>query len=214
MNALSHISIDLSRSVRSRIIHELSKLPAEDRGRLWHANASERTSLYLKRLLPPITEACHASWATRELHRFDAVFGTDVIDPESNSKFRIPTLFLESENVADSAHHELERLCWSFAPVRLLITVAEWHESQFPRTASRFRLRNQWDQYLKGFSDNLRRWGDRRNGVIAIMVGECGTDGLLWYYSYEYREGTASFFPGPEAEEVAVVGPAPRPIND
>lgn len=206
----AHITIGMSHSVRSRILDELRLLSPEDRGRIWHSSASGRTSLYLTHLMPAIREACHASWAIRELHRFDAVFGTDWIDPETETKLRIPQLFLESENLADTAHHELERLCWSFAPLRLLITVSEWHSSQFPETANRTRLRGQWDNYIKGFDSSLRQWGIRRNGVIAIMVGECGADGLLRFYSYEYRESSGSFFPGPDSEEVAVVGPAPN----
>lgn len=207
----SHIAIEQSRSVRSRIVHELSQLSPEERSQVWHVSSTDRTSHYLKTLIPAITDACGASWAIRELHRFDAVFGTDHTDPDTGTTLRIPKLFLESENVSDSAHHELERLCWSFAPLRLLITVAEWHPSQYSGTSNRARLRDRWDNYILGYDRSLRQWGVHRNGVIAIMVGECGMDGILRFYSYEYREGLCSFFPGPDEEEIAMIGPTPTP---
>ena len=199
--------------MRSRILQEISLLSPKERGRRWHSSSSGRTSLYLTDLMSAITEACRASWAIRELHRFDAAFGTEYIDPKTATKIRIPILLLESENVADSAHHELERLCWSFAPLRLLITVAEWNPTQFPGTAGRCRLREQWDKYIRGYDRSLRQWGVQRNGIVAIMVGECGVDGILRFYSYEYREGSASFYPGPDDEEVAVVGATPLPTD-
>ena len=207
----SHISIDLSRSVRSRLLNELLSLTAEERGRIWHTNSSTRTSHYLAKMLPALAEACDASWTQRELHRFDATFGTEFVDPLTSAKLRIPKLILESENVVDSAHHELERLCWTFAPLRILVTVAEWSPAQFPHTASRTRLRERWDSYIRGFDNSLRLWNHHRNGVLAILVGECGADEILRFYSYEFREFSATFFPGPDHEEVFEVGPTPKP---
>ncbi len=207
----SHIAIDQGRAVRSRIFHELTLLAPEERGRVWHKSSGDRTAHYLEKLRPAISEACGATWSIRELHRFDAVFGTEYTVPETGAAIRIPKLFVESENVPDSAHHEIERLCWSFAPLRMLITVAEWHPAQFPETSSRKRLRERWDGFIQSYDRSLRQWGVRRNGVISIMVGECGTDGILRFYSYEYREHRSSFFPGPDEEEVTVIGPAPKP---
>lgn len=200
------MAIDMSRKAQSCIVDELRKLSPDKLADLWHKSAGGRTDFYLSLIAESLRENLSCDWIERELQRYDLVMGLNFIDPQNGYQFRGPKIFLESENNPFTAHVEIERLAWATAPLRILLTLAEWSPSQFPLSHGQRKFRQQWDGLLESYNRSLRKWGITKNGVILVMVGECGLDSMLRFYAYEYREASDEFFPGRTEETIYEIG--------
>jgi hypothetical protein len=100
-------------------------LESADRGALvgaWERSAN-RTEFYRTVALRKIATAMGYEFG-RELYKVDFVMWK-VVDSE-----KVPVIFIESENDAMTATHEIQKLCCIAAPLRVLITVVEWDESK------------------------------------------------------------------------------------
>lgn len=196
----------MARKAQSCIVDELRKLSSDALADLWHKSAGGRTGFYLSDLVDSLEKSLSCDWAERELQRYDLVMGLNFTDAETGYQFRGPKVFLESENNPFTAHIEIERLACATAPLRILLTLAEWSPSQFPVSHKRQEFRQQWDGLLESYNKSLRNWGIAKNGVILVMIGECGADSMLRFYAYEYREASNEFFPSRTEETVYEIG--------
>jgi len=136
---------------------------------------SRRTKLYAGTIVPKIASHLGLSDIS-ELFKVDWVMRT----PCSTGEF-VPVVFVESENVAKTAGHEMRKLCAISCPLAVLITVIEWNPTVFPKKASRDRLMTEWERIIKA---HYEIWP--RQGTIGVIVGEWGPNNFLRFYSLAY----------------------------
>jgi hypothetical protein len=83
-----------------------------------------------------------------QLETGNELFKVDFAISRNSDGVNVPIIFIESENNMDSADHEVRKLVNLAAPLRVLITVAQWDESGI------------WDGRGGGHrSSRLSRWG-------------------------------------------------------
>jgi hypothetical protein len=101
----------------------------------------------------------------------------------------VPIIAIESENRHDTVTRELAKLTAFAAPLRLLITVAEWSDGfggssgGVPAARLLADWRNQVQQRLKAWP---------RKGIVAAIVGEWGRDDQLRFYPHRLSETPAA----------------------
>jgi hypothetical protein len=122
-----------------------------------------------------------------QLETGNELFKVDFAISRNSDGVNVPIIFIESENNMDSADHEVRKLVNLAAPLRVLITVAQWDESGI------------WDGRGGGHrSSLLSRWGRvirqhqtvwPRAGVVGILIGEWRPNKTFRFYGYGYGEG-------------------------
>ncbi len=139
----------------------------------WSSSA-ERTSFYSNTLLPRVADALNLAVKT-ELFKVDVA-----LCAKSSTGHDVPLIFVESENNAFTATHEVSKLCCLSAPLRVLITCVEWNETPdfWPSGGTRARLLSEWQDIMRA---HCQFWP--QPGVIGILVGEWGTDNKLRFYA-------------------------------
>ncbi|KXS54330.1 MAG: hypothetical protein AWU57_1278 [Marinobacter sp. T13-3] len=65
--------------------------------------------------------------------------------------YDVPLIFIESENVAASADHEMRKLCCLQAPLKVLIVCAEWSEEPgfWSHGGDKNRLLKKWSSQIR-----------------------------------------------------------------
>lgn len=113
--------IDYWKKFRDAFTDELSKVTDGDLSEAWKSSEN-RTKLYEERILPQVAEVMGLVLRKEE-------FKVDytLCKPTGND-YDVPLVFVESENVASSAEHEIRKLCCLHAPLKILITCAEWSD--------------------------------------------------------------------------------------
>ena len=111
------------------------------------------------------------------------LFKVDFAICRNSEGVSVPVIFIESENVPDSAHHEVRKLVNLAAPLRVLITVAPWDQES-----------GVWDGKGGGHKNRLLEAWERimvqhqtiwpRSGVVGILVGEWRPDKKFRFYAY------------------------------
>jgi hypothetical protein len=93
---------------------------------------------------------------------------------------KVPVIFIESENDAMTATHEIRKLCCIAAPLRILITVVEWDESKGVWLSGGYRspLLAEWQSVVRAYNSV---WP--RPGLIGLIVGEWRPDNVLRFYA-------------------------------
>jgi hypothetical protein len=123
---------------------------------------------------------------------------------------RTPIVLVESENVPSGADHEVRKLCSLSAPLRVLITVAQW-EDEAPRWKSKGQrtvLSQHWHAIREAYAAS---WPDA--GIVGVVVGEWGPpdDDTLRFYAFELSTASP---PYPEQPLLArPMGHQPRPAS-
>ena len=85
-------------------------------------SSSARTSLYEDRVLGNVAQRMDLGLKKEE-------FKVDyTLCKEGERGYEVPLVYVESENVATSAHHEIRKLCCLHAPLKVLIVCAEWSD--------------------------------------------------------------------------------------
>jgi hypothetical protein len=149
---------------------------------IW-ATQYTRTSNYADELLKSVAKDLELDFK-REYSMVDY----SMWDCRSNSE-PTPVIFIESENHATGADHEVKTLCCLAAPLKVLITVGEW-EDVIPRWRNgghRSTLVTRWRSIRSAYHE---AWPDP--GVLGVLVGESDPDGVLRFHGFELDAGTAS----------------------
>lgn len=99
----------------------LSATSGEEFLKAWESSGN-RTALYEGALLKNVSETMGLTFKKEE---FKVDYTFCAID---DNGYDVPMVFVESENIATSAHHELRKLCCLHAPLKVLIVCAEWSD--------------------------------------------------------------------------------------
>lgn len=95
----------------------------------------------------------------------------------------VPVIFVESENDSTSAVQEVRKLCALAAPVRVLLTVAEWDTTPgvWPHGGTSAGLLREWrlacDDYSYAYGT--------LPGIVAAVIGEWRTDDSFRVYTHK-----------------------------
>ncbi len=127
-----------------------------------------RTKFYTDHLLPQVANDMNLE-ITKEKFKVDFVMGK-----EDSSEHVIPKIYIESENVFNSAGQEIEKLCSLNSPLRILITVDEWPDDP----QKKFRKLREWQSIIKAHKKQ-----NKQNflGTIGILIGAFQSDILRFY---------------------------------
>ncbi|MBA2271246.1 MAG: response regulator [Chthoniobacterales bacterium] len=92
----------------------------------------------------------------------------------------VPVVFIESENFATSADHEMRKLTCIAAPLRVLMVPVEWDESEgvWASGGLRRQLLTQWQHIVRSYN---QVWP--RQGVCGVVIGEWRRDNHLRFYA-------------------------------
>ena len=135
-------------------------------------SSSGRTGFYCDKLLPDVAKQMGLELRT-ELFRVDA----SLCKLHQTTKQHVPLIFIESENYAHTASHEMHKLCCLSSPVRVLITCTEWGENIWEHQGTKDTLLKEWGAIIKSYADI---WP--QNGVLGLIVAEW-SDKLSLYIS-------------------------------
>jgi hypothetical protein len=145
-----------------------------------------RTKFY-REMLKPLA-ASLGTLIEEELETGSELFKVDFAISRNSDGVRVPIIFIESENNAYSADHEVRKLVNLASPLRVLITVAQWDEESTIWVgrggAHRSILLPRWEQVIR---QHQIVWP--RAGVVGILVGEWPPDKRFRFYAYGYSEG-------------------------
>ena len=140
----------------------LDKRSSEIIGKAWTHPESNRTAFYANDVLPDMANALGLVCKREEFLNIDHVF---------RDSDRVPRVFIESENRADTAEAEIRKLCAASCPLRVLITVARWDLSEgvwlSPDGSQRNALLSRWEEIVLA---HHRVWPNP--GLLALLVGE------------------------------------------
>ena len=121
-----------------------------------------RTQFYINTIFPAI--AAHFNWEhQRELFKVDYAFYK-----LSSSGDKVPVVFIESENDAGTATHELRKLLSLNAPCRILIVCCEWSTDLW-KPGRQDTLMAEWSKLV---ASHAEVW--KINGVIGVINAESG----------------------------------------
>ena len=160
----------------------LAKVSDDRLWKAWHI-PSERTKFYTAELLQEVTKdlglKVRKEWFTVDF----ALWST------GSDNLQIPSIFVESENNPFSASHEIAKLCCLAAPLRVLVTVADW-EDALPRwpKGSRTKLVTEWCKIREVYT---QAWPD--SGVVGVIVGEWGPGDILRFHVFELPTAGSPF---------------------
>ena len=150
------------------------------------SSPTARTKFYCETLKPLAMSL--GTVIDEELETGSELFKVDFAISRNSKDVKVPIIFIESEKNAFSADHEVRKLVSLAAPLRVLITVAQWDEESEIWVgrggAHRSNLLSRWEQVIR---QHQIVWP--RAGVVGIMVGEWRADKKFRFYGYGYGEG-------------------------
>ena len=150
---------DLWAQFREAFCEALSQSGRERLWEIWHRE-SKRTEFYAHELLEAVAQRLGMS-LQREFLAVDYVLKESLFEHQP-----LRRIFIESENNVFTATHEVEKLCCVSAPLKVLITVAEWEDKE-PRWRSghRSHLLLRWRAIRRAnqliWPDRGQFWGNR-----------------------------------------------------
>jgi len=157
-------------SFRDSMVAALSTVEGDRIIAAWGSQTA-RTSFYRDYLLKSVAQDLEVSVAP-ELFKVDFV-----MTALSSSGLQVPVIFIESENIATSASHEVRKLAVLAVPLRILITVGEWSDL-WPSGGLRKILLPQWQAIIRAHAE---MWP--HPGWLGVVVGEWGPDSHLRFYT-------------------------------
>ncbi len=132
------------------------------------SSRKDRTKFYTKDLLPQVAKNMNLE-ITKEKFKVDFVMGK-----EDSSEHVIPKIYIESENVFNSAGQEIEKLCSLNSPLRILITVDEWPNDP----TKKFSKLREWQSIVKAHKKQNKQ---NFSGTIGILIGAFESDILRFH---------------------------------
>lgn len=151
---------------------------------------TDRTKYYVKSVFKQV-EADLQLEHEEELFKVDAVYYDKSINGE-----KVPAIFIESENNAKSADHEIKKLCSLACPLAILITVVEWDIKHFPQTSKKEEYLKKWESIILAHSVAFPI-----NGILAILVGEFGEGNKIRFYIRKYMRNNPDAITAGRIEE-------------
>lgn len=155
---------------RDGLVKALSEVEEQHLIDAWSSQTT-RTSFYRQLVLPPVARDLGLEIGG-DLFKVDFVMTT----PSSSGR-AVPVVFIESENIATSAAHEVRKLSVLAVPLRVLITVVEWSDL-WPGGGRRKVLLPEWQAILRAHAEV---WP--HPGWLGVVVGEWGPDQHLRFYT-------------------------------
>ena len=152
---------------------ELCLVSEQEFSEAWHQSRA-RTALYENRIIPAVSE-------TMGLKFWKEDFKIDYTLCQEVDGVNVPLIFIESENDANSAHHEIRKLCCLSAPLKVLIVCSEWSEESgdWKHGGHKSTLLNRWGKQIKAHN---KSWPvPAITGVIVAEWNAC-----LRYYSLAF----------------------------
>ncbi len=163
----------------AKFIEYLQTAPSDALATAW-STQTERTKFYQTTALEHVASTLGYKFRT-ELFKVD--FAMSVVKDDR----KIPIIFVESENLITTAAHEIQKLCCISAPLRILLSVAEWDETKgvWQSGGHRTTYLSEWQAIIRAHNSV---WS--RTGLIGIVVGEWRpTDVLRFYFTAIDAEG-------------------------
>lgn len=136
------------------------------------SNRSARTSFYTSHLFERVAARLKLQ-VEAERFKIDCA----LVRPVDPPPLRVPVVLLESENDVWTAIDEIEKLCRLAAPLRVLLTVAEWSQA-WPHGGHAQRLMTTWIRPIEACGRSYPQ-----DGCLAIVVGELPSDGDLRFHT-------------------------------
>jgi hypothetical protein len=159
------IEINLWQSFTQEFQSSISKVSEDDLSLAW-SSAKARTCFYREMLAPLATSL--GTLIEEKLETGSKLFKVDFAICQNSNGIKVPLIFIESENNAFSAEHEIRKLVNLAAPLRVLITVIQWdEESGVWDKAYRSHLLHRWENLI--YQHHIV-WP--RPGVVGILIGE------------------------------------------
>lgn len=142
--------------------------------RAWESSGN-RTALYEETLLKNVSETMGLTFKKEEF-KVDYTFCTT-----TSNDYDVPMVFVESENVATSAHHEMRKLCCLHAPLKVLIVCAEWSNKPgaWKHGGYQDRLLKQWAAQIRAHN---KAWPSP--SITGVIVAEWNES--LKYYAMAF----------------------------
>ncbi len=115
-------------------------------------------------------------------------FKVDFVMWTKGSEEPVPLVFIESENFAATASHEIRKLSCLTTPLRVLITVVQWDEtpSIWAGRGLRSKLLAEWEAIIRRYNFV---WP--RVGLLGLIIGEWRPDNTLRFYANAFRASGA-----------------------
>jgi hypothetical protein len=154
------------------ILEEKLKAANEADQKIAWCSPTERTKFYAEKLLPELEKALNFSLEYEFLNVDYAL---------CDQSTRVPLIFIESENFAESAAEEMRKLCSLSAPLKVLICVTEWCEEPGywpPLVGQKSKLLEEWKKIIKA---HYEIWPQAC--LYGIVIGE-RKENTLRFYSY------------------------------
>jgi hypothetical protein len=144
---------------------ELSLVDPATLAQVW--SAGERTRFYAREFLPNVAAKLRLQHGTEE-------FTVDyVMAARSRRELLVPKIYLESENVFDSADHEIRKLCSLNSPLRVLLTVRDqWKDLE----THGFRTLRDWQGIVRSHAEGNEYFA----GVIGVIIGSRMSDRIVF----------------------------------
>lgn len=154
---------------------ELSETCDDDFRKAW-TSSRNRTQYYEENLLRKVAQALGLSFKKEEF-KIDYT----LCHSEENG-YEVPVIFIESENIASSAHHEIRKLCCLHAPLKVLIVCAEWSTDpgSWSHGGQKDKLLSDWSLQIKAHN---KIWPSPN--FTGIIVAEWNQQ--LKYYSVAFN---------------------------
>jgi hypothetical protein len=165
--------IQLWDTFRDVFVAALEESKTEDFQNAWRS-ATNRTHFYKNKLFSRIASQLG-------LKQRDELFKVDIaLCKQSEHGHDVPIAFIESENSAKSASHEMWKLCSLASPLKILITCTEWGDHW--QNNKRTTLLSEWKKRIQSHNEI---WP--HSCVFGIIVGELH-GGVIRFYACAYRE--------------------------
>lgn len=138
----------------------------------WRSQTS-RTRFYCDRVLPQVAEEM-------ALQKRTELFKVDVALCMQHDGRDVPLIFVESENLASTADHEVWKLCSLAAPLKVLISCAEWCDEPgyWPHGGHKRERLDEWVRIIRAHN---AVWP--QPCVYGLIVGERNGRRLRFYAS-------------------------------
>ena len=133
------------------------------------SNATNRTKFYTDHLLPQVANDMKLK-ITKEEFTVDFVMGVE----EPYFGYKIPKIYIESENDFKSAEHEIRKLCSLNSPLRILITVDQWPNDP----TKKFSKLREWQSIIASHKKQNKQ---NFAGTIGILIGDFKSDILRFH---------------------------------
>ena len=153
------------------LIHELDSLDDSVLSNAWKS-ASNRTALYDQSVIQNVAKQMELEFVKED-------FKIDYTLCKNVDNYMVPLIFIESENDARSADHEIRKLSCMNAPLKVLIICTEWSDESgfWSHGGEKRRLSEQWAKQIKAHGSV---WAS--NSITAVVIAEWKDE--LRYYSF------------------------------